>query len=91
MLERLMECEPYRKNEHDRYNPSYITKLLRNYRSHPKIIQVSNELFYENELIAQENEYTCKAENWPHLVNKKLPIIFHGLKGSEKKNPRSPR
>lgn len=92
MLERLMDCEPYRKNEHDRYNPSYITKLLQNYRSHPEIIRVSNELFYDNELQAcGGDENIRKAEDWQYLVRSKFPVIFHGVEGTERKDSRSPR
>ena len=86
-----MELEPYRKNEHDRYNPSYITKLLRNYRSHPEIIRVSNELFYDNELLCFGGENIRKAEGWSHLVQPKFPIVFHGVKGMEDKDYKSPR
>lgn len=91
MLERLMDCEPYKKNELNKYNPSFITKLLQNYRSHPKIIQVSNELFYENELKACGDDNIRKAEDWSNLVKPKFPLIFHGIEGIERKNPRSPR
>ncbi|OXU23365.1 hypothetical protein TSAR_012472 [Trichomalopsis sarcophagae] len=91
MLERMMDCEPYRKNEHGQYNPSYITKLIRNYRSHPAIIRVSNELFYDNELIAcGDQEEIRKAENWPYLVQPKFPIVFHGVEGLEEKDQKSP-
>lgn len=92
MLERLMSSEPYVKTESNAYNPSYITKLVKNYRSHPKIIQVSNELFYENELEAKGNAKDIKkAEYWKWLPKKKFPIIFHALKGEEKRDPKSSR
>ncbi|KAJ8676511.1 hypothetical protein QAD02_012298 [Eretmocerus hayati] len=91
MLERLMDCEPYKKNEHGAYNPSYITKLIRNYRSHPLVIRVSNELFYDQELESHgPDEVIRKAEDWKHLVKIKFPIIFHGVEGTEKKDERSP-
>lgn len=92
MLERMIDCEPYRKNEHNQYNPSYITKLIRNYRSHPDIIRVSNELFYDDELLAcGDKKEICKAENWPHLEQPKFPLIFHGVEGFEEKDEKSPR
>lgn len=91
MLERLMDFKPYTKNEHNQYNPTYITKLLRNYRSHPKIIEVSNKLFYENELKACGDFSVRKAEDWTGLAKPKFPVFFHGVEGTERKNPRSPR
>lgn len=29
------------------HNPAYITKLLRNYRSHPDLLRLPNQLFYQ--------------------------------------------
>lgn len=34
------------------FNPKYIVQLKKNYRSHPKILQIANEMFYENRLQA---------------------------------------
>lgn len=34
------------------YNPRLITKLVRNYRSHPAIISLPSQLFYRDQLIA---------------------------------------
>ena len=38
-------------NHHQHYNTRVITKLLRNYRSHPAILKLPNEMFYNSELI----------------------------------------
>lgn len=35
-----------------RFDKTYITQLVQNYRSHPAILKVPNELFYENQLKA---------------------------------------
>jgi helicase MOV-10 len=86
-----MNCEPYRKTDQNKYNPNYITKLLRNYRSHPIIIHVSNKLFYDNELLACGDENIRIAEDWIHLAQPKFPIIFHGVEGTEIKTAKSPR
>ena len=77
-----MKREPYRKDPEKGYDPRYITKLIRNYRSHPAIIQVSNALFYENELIA------CADVEIPIDG---VPIVFHGVVGKEKKIANSKR
>lgn len=77
-----MKRELYEKLNNNAYNSDYITKLVRNYRSHPAIIRTSNELYYDNELIA------CgKVQSY---VNKdfksEFPIVFHAVNGEEKKD-----
>lgn len=34
------------------FNQTFITQLVQNYRSHPEILRIPNELFYENSLKA---------------------------------------
>lgn len=52
MIERLMEMDIYKRDPlTNKYNANVLTKLVQNYRSHPAIIQISNQMFYENELI----------------------------------------
>lgn len=46
LLERLYKTN---KNLYDN-NPAYITKLVNNFRSHRDILEIPNELFYDNEL-----------------------------------------
>ncbi|XP_058807115.1 putative helicase mov-10-B.1 [Phymastichus coffea] len=77
ILERLMSYDTYQKGSNNKYNPRYITKLLYNYRSDPKIIQVSNELFYENELIP-------KFQKKYH--HRHFPVLFYGVEGTEEKS-----
>ena len=51
MLERLMNRDIYKRNpQTKKYNEKFITQLVENYRSHSAILQVSNELFYDNTL-----------------------------------------
>jgi helicase MOV-10 len=77
-MERLMNLPVYKKDASGAYNKRMITKLLLNFRSHEKILEVSNKMFYENELVAKsESKFTHWAQNWCHLPNKKFPIIFH--------------
>ncbi|KAJ8676510.1 hypothetical protein QAD02_012297 [Eretmocerus hayati] len=85
ILERLMKMEPYVKCNNNEYDSRYITKLLQNYRSHPAIIRVSNELFYENELIASKKE-TLSIKEFP----KDFPVIFHSvMDGKEERQSNS--
>jgi hypothetical protein len=63
MMERLMELPLYQKDPATcRYNPNVITKLIRSFRSHPKIIEFSNEAFYDGDLLAKalpRKKYFC--------------------------------
>lgn len=56
-LEHLCEKQLYKRHaKTNKYNSIYITQLVRNYRSHPAILKMSNELFYENSLMAMASE-----------------------------------
>lgn len=85
MLERLMnECDLYKK-QNEKYNPNYITKLLKNYRSHKHLLHVPNEQFYDNELEICGGPDTQIALNWSKLPNKKFPMIFQEVLGREER------
>lgn len=57
LLERLMNLPIYQKNQDThKYNSIVITKLIRNFRSHKKILTLPSKMFYENELIAAASE-----------------------------------
>lgn len=52
-FEQLSNLPLYQRNPTtDKFNQNYITQLVQNYRSHPEILKLSNELFYENKLVA---------------------------------------
>ncbi|XP_072305989.1 putative helicase mov-10-B.1 [Eucyclogobius newberryi] len=78
LLERLMTDFPLYQKTNDTFDNHFVTKLLRNYRSHPAILKVPNELFYDGELKAFANEKQrnscCSFEL---LKQKDFPIIFH--------------
>ncbi|XP_072308203.1 putative helicase mov-10-B.1 [Eucyclogobius newberryi] len=93
LLERLMtQNELYQKtSDSGHFDTRFVTKLLRNYRSHAAILKIPNELFYENELQVfadpWERENYC---NWEHLPRKGFPIIFHGVLGKDEREANSP-
>ncbi|KAL2712790.1 putative helicase MOV-10 [Vespula squamosa] len=91
MLERLMDCPVYKRDKENKYNSHYVTKLIRNYRSHKCILHVPNREFYENELIACGGAETNAAIGWSKLPNKKFPLIFHASNGKEKRAENSHR
>ncbi|XP_037957384.1 putative helicase mov-10-B.1 [Teleopsis dalmanni] len=81
-MERILKSACYRVNHNGDYNRSFQTRLRRNYRSHPEIVNLFNHLFYNNQLLplAKENvELICKK--WSRLPNTKYPILFHSVDG----------
>ncbi|XP_036198908.1 helicase MOV-10 isoform X2 [Myotis myotis] len=91
LLERLLTYNALYKKGPDGYNPQFITKLLRNYRSHPTILDIPNQLYYERELQPCANlvdrERFCQ---WEGLPRKGFPIIFHGVMGKDEREGNSP-
>ena len=52
------------------YRSAYITKLVRNYRSHPEILRLPNALFYDGELQAHgDHIVTHSLLHWEKLPN----------------------
>ncbi|XP_071453510.1 putative helicase mov-10-B.1 [Hetaerina americana] len=85
LLERLMKrCSLYQR-KNDAFNPLFITKLVRNFRSHPDILLLPNELFYDNELEAHSKtvlqDTLCKAT---------FPVHFHSVVGGDEREGSSP-
>ncbi|XP_028266397.1 putative helicase mov-10-B.1 [Parambassis ranga] len=92
LLERLMnDFSVYQKDEEGTFNSRYVTKLLRNYRSHPAILKIPNELFYDGELQVWANEMTRNSYcRWECLPKKGFPLIFHGVIGVDMREASSP-
>ncbi|KAM4741443.1 putative helicase mov-10-B.1 isoform 2-T3 [Anableps anableps] len=86
LLERLMNRKPYQD-----LDSRFVTKLLRNYRSHAAILKIPNEAFYNNELqvfaAREQRETYC---NWETLPQKGFPVIFHGVLGKDEREANSP-
>lgn len=56
-LEHLCERKRYQRDKNTKqFNDTYITQLVRNYRSHPSILKLPNELFYNNTLKAMASD-----------------------------------
>jgi len=93
LLERYMETvQVYMRHpETNAYDNKLLVKLVRNYRSHPDILQIPNELFYDNELQPHANEIARESLcQWEDLPKKGFPIIFHGVVGKDEREERSP-
>uniref|UniRef100_A0A1L8DJ61 RNA helicase n=1 Tax=Nyssomyia neivai TaxID=330878 RepID=A0A1L8DJ61_9DIPT len=91
ILERLIDHGIYAKNSNGKYNPRVITKLIRNFRSHPKILEFSDREFYSNELMAEGRpQITRWACGWKYLPNKNVPILFEHVIGESEQDDNSP-
>ncbi|KAL6112550.1 mov10 [Pungitius sinensis] len=93
LLERLMKRNPlYQKStESGHFDTRFVSKLLRNYRSHASILKIPNELFYENELQVFADQWERETYcNWEHLPQKGFPLIFHGVMGKDEREANSP-
>lgn len=93
LLERLMRHNPLYEKSTDsgHFDTRFVTKLLRNYRSHDAILKIPNELFYENELQVFADQWDREAYcNWEYLPKKGFPVIFHGVMGKDEREANSP-
>ncbi|KAJ7474539.1 P-loop containing nucleoside triphosphate hydrolase protein [Mycena galericulata] len=92
-LARLMQRELYSLDPEISTGGSGITivKLVNNFRSHPAILEFSNNHFYDGELKSCANPALIRSlENWDELPMKKFPLIFHGIVGKDAREGSSP-
>jgi helicase MOV-10 len=96
LLERLSQLEPYARSEEldslgNHYDKNMITKLVRNYRSHSKILDLPNKTFYDGDLIAEADiTRSHRFVDWEHLPKRGFPMIFHGVEGEDMREANSP-
>ncbi|XP_033943961.1 putative helicase mov-10-B.1 isoform X1 [Pseudochaenichthys georgianus] len=92
MLERLMNnIVLYKSHETHGFNNRFVSKLLRNYRSHPAILKIPNELFYAGQLQPYADKATYSAYcDWECLPRKGFPLIFHGVAGTDERDHNCP-
>lgn len=73
------------------YDERIITKLLKNYRSHPAILKLPNEMFYDGELQVWADEVMRESLcDWEKLPRPGFPVMFHGVTGQDQREERSP-
>uniref|UniRef100_A0A8C6QES6 RNA helicase Mov10l1 n=1 Tax=Nannospalax galili TaxID=1026970 RepID=A0A8C6QES6_NANGA len=96
MLERLMSRPAYLRDENafgacGAYNPLLVTKLVKNYRSHSALLALPSRLFYHRELeVCADPRVVTSLLGWEKLPKKGFPLIFHGVRGDEAREGRSP-
>ena len=61
-------------------DPRLITKLVRNFRSHPGLLSLPSKLFYDDELLACVAADGCQSLcGLPWLPKPGFPVVFHGV------------
>ncbi|XP_023443066.2 RNA helicase Mov10l1 [Dasypus novemcinctus] len=96
MLERLMSRPVYLRDEEafgacGAYNPLLVTKLVQNYRSHSALLALPSRLFYHQELqVCADPKVVTSLLGWEKLPKKGFPLVFHGVRGTEAREGRSP-
>uniref|UniRef100_A0A8B9UA72 RNA helicase n=1 Tax=Anas zonorhyncha TaxID=75864 RepID=A0A8B9UA72_9AVES len=96
LLERLLSRDMYLRDEDafsasGSYNPLLITKLIKNYRSHSALLALPSKLFYHKELeVCADTSVVTSLLHWEKLPRKGFPLIFHGVRGNETREGRSP-
>lgn len=84
-LERLFECDLYRKGD-----TSFMTKLVRNYRTHEAILHLPSEMFYAGDLIPCKEDKN-PSNSWEGIIpDKKFPLLFIGIQGCDEREGSNP-
>lgn len=96
-LVRLLRRFPYVRDEHAfsnncGFDPRLVTKLIQNYRSLDGILQIYNNLFYSGDLktnISDNESEEAKLLHGLRSFDLKSPVLFHGVRGSNRQEPNS--
>lgn len=89
-MERLTLLDVYQR-KNGVYPDDLLTKLVRNYRSHPAVLKLPNEMFYDGELQTCGDIMTTHSlANWEHLPMKGFPVMFHAIEGENLREENSP-
>ncbi|KAL1214347.1 putative RNA helicase SDE3 [Cardamine amara subsp. amara] len=84
-LERLFECDYYCEGDEN-----YVTKLVKNYRCHPEILDLPSKLFYDGELVASKEDTDSVLATLNFLPNKEFPMVFYGIQGCDEREGNNP-
>uniref|UniRef100_A0A674KB04 RNA helicase n=1 Tax=Terrapene triunguis TaxID=2587831 RepID=A0A674KB04_9SAUR len=91
LLERLMKHNSLYQKGAESYDPQFVTKLLRNYRSHAALLEIPNQEFYDGELQECADRLISYSYcTWEELPTQGFPIIFHGVSGEDQREGNSP-
>ncbi|KAL3936349.1 MAG: hypothetical protein SGBAC_008312 [Bacillariaceae sp.] len=90
LMERLAEREVYARQADGTYPKDLLIKLIRNYRSHPSILKLPNDMFYSDLQSCGDSTVTTNIINWEHLPMIGFPIVFHAVDGENLREGTSP-
>ncbi|RUS17586.1 P-loop containing nucleoside triphosphate hydrolase protein [Endogone sp. FLAS-F59071] len=81
----------YSVAEGTEFSDIYGVQLLNNYRSHPSILKIPNQLFYRSRLVAKADTLlTYSLVEHPILPAKGFPILFQQMDGKDEQEGDSP-
>ncbi|KAJ3228306.1 hypothetical protein HK099_004299 [Clydaea vesicula] len=89
-------CEAYKEKKATDHseayeNPQNITKLLRNYRSDLKILDLFNKKFYNAVLKSEKTSFLNFSKlGWLPSTSDNYPVIFHNVDGIDQQQTNSP-
>lgn len=89
-MERLTDRGVYQPQEDGQYPKDLLTKLVRNYRSHPAILKLPNEMFYKDLKCCGDMMVTSNMVRWEHLPKPGFPVVFHAMDGENLREGNSP-
>ena len=93
LLERLMKMDLYSKGRAG-YEGRCITKLVRNFRSHPALLSIPSRLFYGGELLPCADPKIVNSclnfEGLTEATRGSFPFLFHGVVASDMREGNSP-
>ena len=89
MMQRLMQDERfqiYQRDSTGKFNENFVIQLTKNYRSHPDLLKIPNELYYKNtlEACASKSNELCHLKLLPQ---EGFPMIFHSVHSKEHVRP----
>lgn len=96
LLERLCRSGPHAPDANTgAYDRDFVTMLVRNYRSHPAIIELPSRMFYHGKLIPSAEATSVRTlRNWEGLpaaaVENDFPILWDGIVGEDMREANSP-
>ena len=90
LMERVMDASPYRPLANGSYDARYVVQLTDNYRSHPDIIHVPSDLFYNGTLRAVNGAARLALCQWRQLPRRGAPILLRHIVGKEDREARNP-
>lgn len=91
LMERLLLNKLFKVDDDGSYDTRLQIRLRRNYRSHPEIVGIYNQLYYDNQLIPMAPlQVVNKAANWSLLpTNGEFPILFCATYGKTEREHHS--